>query len=55
MIKAKRTKIIRDVHHIDGFLKKGTAVKVQEISDSDVRIEDMTGRIFWVRTTDLEL
>ena len=51
----KRVKTKKAVQTADGFLKKGTKVKVDEISDRDVRVVDSTGRIFWLDKSDLAL
>ena len=55
MTNYKRVKTKKDVQTADGFLKKGTKVKVDEIADRDVRVVDATGRIFWLDKSDLAL
>jgi len=48
----------KDVQTVDGFLKKGSKVKIDELyekADSDVRVTDSTGRIFWLDKSDLAL
>ena len=52
----KKVITIKDVQTVDGFLKKGSKVKIDELSeDSDVRVTDSTGRIFWLDKSDLAL
>ena len=55
MTNYKKVKTKKDVQTADGFLKKGTKVKVDEIADRDVRVVDATGRIFWLDKSDLAL
>jgi hypothetical protein len=48
----------KDIQTVDGFLKKGSKVRIDELSeksDSDVRVTDSTGRIFWLDKSDLAL
>ena len=53
-----RVKITKDIPSINGMLHKGTAVKIDEITDSNpvrgsIRVIDNLGKIWWVTQEDI--
>ena len=58
MTNHKKVILKKDIQTVDGFLKKGSKVRIENLpqkSDSDVRVTDLTGRIFWIDKSDLAL
>jgi hypothetical protein len=51
----KRTITRRNIQTVDGFLMKASRVKILEFTDENVKVSDMTGRIFWLSEGDLVL
>jgi hypothetical protein len=50
-----RTITTRNIQTVDGFLKKASTVKILERTDENVKVSDMSGRIFWLVERDLVL
>jgi hypothetical protein len=51
----KRTITRRNIQTPDGFLMKASTVKILEFTETNVKVSDMTGRIFWLEENDLVL
>jgi hypothetical protein len=51
----KRTITRRNIQTPDGFLMKASSVKILEFTEENVKVSDMTGRIFWLQENDLVL
>ena len=46
--------IIKDIQTPDGMLYKKTKVRIREIKNQkDIRVTDMSGRIFWIKLHDI--
>ncbi len=55
-----KVKIVKDIPSINGMLHKGTAVKIDEIADSNpvrssIRVVDSLGKIWWVGLNDIDI
>jgi len=50
-----KTITTRNIQTPDGFLLKASSVKILEYTDKNVKVSDMTGRIFWLVEKDLVL
>jgi hypothetical protein len=58
MTNHKKVILKKDIQTVDGFLKKGSKVRLEDLpkkSDSELRVTDATGRIFWIDKSDLAL
>ncbi len=51
----KRIITRRNIQTPDGFLMKASTVKILEFTETNVKVSDMTGRIFWLEENDLVL
>ena len=52
----KRCKMKFDIEDSNGYLKAGEKVKIEEYMDkNNIRVRDMSGRIFWVDIKQLNL
>ena len=44
----KRVRIEEDIPSIDGMLYKNTIVKVDNLEESKLRVQDRSGKLWWV-------
>jgi len=52
----KKCKMKFDIEDANGYLKAGERVKIEEYMDKEnIRVRDMSGRIFWVDIKQLNL
>ena len=55
-----KVKIKKDIPSINGMLRKGTVVKIDEIVDKNpvrgpIRVIDSLGKIWWISEEDIEI
>ena len=47
----KRVCIQQDIPSVDGMLYKNTIVKVEAFEESKLRVQDRSGKLWWVQYT----
>jgi len=47
----KRVCIQQDIPSVDGMLYKNTIVKVEALEESKLRVQDRSGKLWWVQYT----
>tara|TARA_B100000902_G_C26465678_1_gene507645 strand:- start:281 stop:481 length:201 start_codon:yes stop_codon:yes gene_type:complete len=43
-----RVRIEQDIPSVDGMLYKNTIVKVEDLKESKLRVQDRSGKLWWV-------
>ena len=46
-----RVRIEEDIPSVDGMLYKDTIVKVEDLKESKLRVQDRSGKLWWVGYT----
>ncbi len=44
-----RVRIEEDIPSVDGMLYKDTIVKVEDLKESKLRVQDRSGKLWWVQ------
>ena len=45
----ERVRVEQDVPSVDGMLYKDTIVKIEDLQESKLRVQDRSGKLWWVQ------